>query len=170
MPDIALQEEKNTPQEFPERGRVVAFLPSHEDRLPRVTNWRTHRKMKVHINGFHCDDARSLESRKKATGADTYTADVFVFRPRNKNNGARGGHWEEASKAEMDAFNNMPDHDVVLSRLLAHKDDVFTKDNNWGQRGRCELGDCIYATVMVYAPVEMFANDSVALQGRAKDV
>ena len=156
--------------QFPEPGRVVAFLPSHESKLPPVTNWRTHRKLKVHLLGFHCDNAKDLESRKKATGAESYTADIFAFRPRNKNNGDRGGRWVPGEPKDLDALSRMPDDDVIMSRIVAHKNEVFTKDGNWGQRGRCELGDCLYAVVILYAPIEMFAPGAKAVTDRARDV
>ena len=152
------------PQErppFPPLGRMIAWVPSRAASLPSVTHMG-HRKFRVHLHGFHCVDCKDFLGRQRTLTFpedEARTAEIFAYREEKK-------AWTQSTKAERKVFADLEDSDEVLLAALGPDPRVaFSKVGDWGQKGHCQFGDCLYAVIMAYVPNAAFAKGAQAKRG-----
>ena len=145
---------------FPAKGQVMAVRPSRLTQLPPI-NSKDHLKFRVLVHGFHCKDSANAVNRAKVTspGEGETQAEIFAWHTLGDK-----GRWVPAPQRTLDAFNSMPSDDAIMGAIGTPTTAAFDHPTDWGKKGRCQHGDCLYIILLVWAPKEMFAMDARSRQ------
>lgn len=137
---------------------MVAWLPGHESGLPPVKDTSDHRKMKLHIHGFHAQHLDHVTPSTVTHPDENKQVELFVFRASPTCPGKKG-RWVPATERDYVAFNMHADDEAVAAAMGLNPAACFDNPDNWGARGeKCQHGYCLFIKVHVWAPREMFAK------------